>query len=658
MSSSCALRLFLALLVFAARGAWGDSVRLELPRNWQPNRWYETPLSPRIASYSLFVALDWQRKALEGKGTITWRNMGTAPTAELPLHLYMNAFKGPQSLFHREGRVPDRNADAKAWGWCRLLSAKVDGILLDGHAGEDETVHWLKLPRAVKPGESIAVEIAWETQFPKARSRTGWGGHFLMAAQWFPKAGVYQGDRWTCHAYHRNTEFFSDFGVYDVELSLPNQLVPAHTGTSVIQQMDARGQAYDARPDPDRKLNFIWKLHAEDVHDFAWAVMPRSSWRIERFDYRGVQVFYFFQPQNRSSLKRLRASTESALRLGSEWFVPYPYPVLTVVDVPDEAQEAAGMEYPTLITTLAPAFDPIQQRMIPEEVTVHETGHQWFYGMLASDEIEHTWLDEGFTSWFTARAMERTYQAMLATRRFQVGCDIGDWMGYRFNADRDPLSRLGFRVLDGPSYSGTFYGKGSMVLAQLEAMLGRPRMMEVMGAYAREMAFRHPTPADFRRIAERVSGRDLSAFWRDFIEGTEVLDVVLHRVDNVDVLQGGWMDAGGKMSFVPPQSVAPGRRGSVTLLRKGSLRLPITLWVRLENRTEHRLLWDGQDRWTTFEFDSPVAAAILDPDGNYPMLLDRLHASWTAKPARRGLHYWAQMLWGGLTGMLQGIGIG
>jgi hypothetical protein len=98
--------------------------------------------------------------------------------------------------------------------------------------------------------------------------------------------------------------------------------------------------------------------------------------------------------------------------------------------------------------------------------------------------------------------------------------------------------------------------------------------------------------------------------------------------------------------------------GSITLERKGGLQRPITLWVRLENREERRLIWDGRDRWITYEFESPVASAILDPDGNYPIMKDRLHASYTAKPIRRGFYYWSQMVWGAVAGWLQGCGIG
>jgi len=642
-------RLMGLLVMFAALGLAAG------PRTWTTEKWFEKPKSPRIANYRIDATLDFEHKTLEGRETLTWRNTGTAPTQELPLHLYLNAFKGPQSRFVKEsgsrlGR--EQAAEASSWGYCRLLSVQLDGRELDGHDGEDETIRWIKLPRPVVPGETIRLEISWENRYPKVTARSGWSETFLMSAQWFPKVGVYQGDRWNCHAYHANTEFFADFGVYDVALSLPNALGLAHTGTQTnfVTEVEA---------DPKRPLNVIWRLHAEDVHDFAWAVMPSESWRKPAmFEYRGVQVFYYIDGANRSNFARQRRAVENALRWSEEWYFKYPYPTLTVIDTPKDAPGADGMEYPTLITAGSVAFDPLQLRLAPEGVTVHEFGHQFFYGLLASNELEEPWLDEGFTSWFTHKAMERSYHALLGGRRFQVGTDFGEWAGYWSQPTADPLTRFGFRTLNSQGYAITAYAKATLVLNQLEALLGRPVMEQVMRAYAQEMAFRHPTRSDFRRIAERVSGRDLAAFWRDFVEGTDVLDYVIRSVKKQEVTQGGWLFSDKAPVFAAPQPAAPGRVGSITLERKGGLRVPITLWIRLENREEQRLVWDGQDRWITYEFDSPVVAAVLDPDGNYPMLKDRLHASYTPKPLRRGFHYWAQMVWGAVGGLLQGAGIG
>ncbi len=637
---------------------------------WSPSRWFEKPLSPRIANYRISAVLDWPNKVLDGEESITWRNAGTAATDEFPLHLYLNAFKGPQSTFVKEsggrlrGDTLGRRDDAGSWGYCRLKSVKLDGATLKGHPGEDETVHWVKLPRAVKPGESVTLEIAWQSRFPKVFARSGWAGGdspqratFLMAGQWFPKVGVYQGDRWNCHAYHANTEFFSDFGTYDVELSLPNLLRLAHTGTSVPYTGEDRVQ-YDARPDPKRPTNFLWNLHAEDVHDFAWAVMNKRSWGYKRTEYRGTQVFYFYQPERLANLRRQQEATEAALRLSAEWYFKYPYPVLTVVDVPEGASGADGMEYPTLITASNVRFDPFRLRFEPEVVTVHEFGHQYFYGMLASNEFEEPWLDEGFNSWFTHKAMRSHYHTLFGSRRFTVETDFGELAGYWEDPSVDPLTRFGFLTRDTGSYFRIAYAKPTMVLNQLEALLGRPGMEAVMRAYAQESRFRHPTALDFRRIAERESGRDLGAFWRDFVEGTEILDMRIHRVENLPVQAGGWMEAGQEMRFAAPQQVAPGRRGRLVLERKGGISVPVTVWVRLEDRSEQRLVWDGRDRWASFEFASPLTAVVLDPDGNYPMLKDRLHASWVQRAPGRGFHYWSQLAWGAFTGALQALGLG
>jgi hypothetical protein len=622
-----------------------------------PERWFDHPRSPRIANYRIEASLDWQEKLLDGQETLTWRNTGTAPTSELPLHLYLNAFKGPQSLYYKEkgGAAGPRAggwdaSDRRHWGYCRLVSVHLGNRLLDGHPGEDPTVYWIRLPYPVAPGETLRLEIAWQSRFPLARGRSGWDRDFLLGAQWFPKVGVYEGDRWTCRAYRPDTGFHADFGTYDVSLSLPRPLVLAHTGT-------ARNGGEPA-PDPQRPENQVWNLHAEDVHDFAWAAMPRADWRERTFEYRGVQVRWFHQDRHARGFERERLAVQAALKHASEWFFPYPYPVLTLIDVPEGAEALDRIEYPTLVTASSRAFDPLLRRTRPELDAIHEVGHQWFYGMLAADAAREPWLDEGLASWFAEKATERAYLSLFSSRRFQVGTDALALAGYWRDPAADPMDRPVWQTRDLRSGAAAAHCKAPLVLDQLEAMLGRPMMERVLQEYAREMAFRHPTGQDFQRIAERVTGRSLGRFWDDFISGTDTLDMVIQRVETQEVLDGGWMDSPQGPRFATPQPASPGRRGRITLLRRGGLRWPITLWARLENRTEQRVTWDGKDRWVTFEFDSPVTAAVLDPDGNYPMLKDRLHAVYAARPVRRGLHYWSQMVWGVLTGLLQGAGLG
>jgi hypothetical protein len=620
-------------------------------RAWSGDHWFDPPKSPRVANYQIEGELDWQDKVLRGREALTWRNTGYAPTTELPLHLYLNAFKGPQTLFYKENGSPSA-ADPRQWGYCRLTGLRMDGLELDGHPGEDATVYWVRLPRPVPPGAGVRLEIEWESRFPQVRTRTGWSRDFLMGAQWYPKAGVYQGDHWNCRAYHPGTGFFADFGTYDVTLSVPAGLELAHTGTRVQDSEEP------TPADPRRPGNRLWELHAEDVHDFAWAALARERWIRLSFKYRDVRVTCFLPPSSKGEFERQHAAVRALLKDAGEWLFPYPYPVLTLVDVPDGAAGPDPLAYPTLAVAPAPPFLPLRLRLRPEQATIHELGHQWFFGMLAADATEEPWLDKGLATWLARKTLERTFQGTFNSRRFQAAPGADGDADYWRDPSVDPLTRSAYQTRDRESGRIAAQAKAPLVLDQLEALLGRPLMERVVHEYAGEMAFRHPTRQDFQRIAERVTGRNLASFWHDFLEGTEVLDVVIQSVTTQDVLEGGWMDAPGGPRFAAPQPAAPGRRGRITLLRRGGLSLPMTLWVRLENRVEQRLAWDGQDRWATFEFDSPVTAAVLDPDGNYPMLKDRLHASYAAKPVRRGLHYWSQLVWGAITGLLQGIGMG
>lgn len=299
-----------------------------VPEGWTPEKWFRENRSPRTANYDIQVVLNWPEKSLSGSERIHWRNTGTKATNEFPMHLYMNAFRGPQTCFIREGGLkgcPKAN-DPKDWGYCKLNWVSLDGQLLSGHPGEDDSVYWVKLPRMVQPGETIHIEVNWQTRFPRLGTRSGFAGHFLMAAQWYPKAGVYTGENWNCHAYHRNTNFYSDFGIYNVEISMPKMLLPAFTGTCLTNQGPSN-QELDAHQDPKIEINCIYKIHAEDVHDFALAVMPKLCWSYKKFEYRGIQIFYFYQPENLNSLLSQHEAIKAALRTSAELLFPYPYPV-------------------------------------------------------------------------------------------------------------------------------------------------------------------------------------------------------------------------------------------------------------------------------------------------------------------------------------------
>jgi len=594
---------------------------------WTPEKWFEEPKSNRAVHYDIKGVLDWPKKLFEGRMKLTWRNTGTSPTQELPFHLYLNAFR------HNE------KTSANAQGYCEIKSVSLNGNSLSGHMGEDETVYCVRFPDAVKPGESVQLEMGWEIKFPEIQAGNGWTGSYLVASMWYPKIGVYTGNQWVCEPFPGNAALQGNFGSFDVELSLPNRLQLANTGTVITPLnesgeplRDKLGRIVEAAYDPDRKLNFIYRLHAEDVQDFSWIVTPRGGWRLARLDFRNSHVFFYCIPKNGSQFERLKESVRSALRYSEERFGTYPYPILSVVELPHEAHSAGAVDMPTIAVISNIVFDPLQQRVVPEQAAIRQIGNQFFKGIVSgvSDKNE---LGAGLSTWFTANVIERDYSGLIPGKRFRMDPDFtaryGNWP-LSLNCLKSSRSYV-LRNLTANSRNPA----SVLAIQQLEVLVGRPVMEDIIRAYVTEKSFTHTKHDDFLQIAESVSGRNLSTFWKNYVETSGVLE---YRIQSV--------------------SRTSGTQGAITIERTGSITAPITLWVRLDDGSEHRRIWDGQGQQITFNFNSPISEAALDPDRNYPSLKNRLRSTYSAKPSRRGLHYWAQHVFGAIGGFLQGIGLG
>ena len=250
------------------------------------------PLSPRIANYRINARYDGIAHTITGHEALTWRNTTREPAVDLYFHLYLNAFANSHSSFMRGGDdawVDWLRLHPNGWGYIMVNAVRVGGTDLTPHMQfvhpdddnlDDRTVVRVPLDKPLRPGATVEVDIDFVAQLPRIFARTGYAGPFTFVAQWFPKIGVYQDGAWNCHQYHSTTEFFADFGVYDVTLTVPQSGVVGATGTQRERHDNGDGT---------QTLHFV----AEDVHDFAWAIDPRFQ-RIE--DTTGGTAL---QPQNR-----------------------------------------------------------------------------------------------------------------------------------------------------------------------------------------------------------------------------------------------------------------------------------------------------------------------------------------------------------------------
>ncbi len=384
-------------------------------------------LSPRNANYRIAATLDPHTRTIAGNETITWRNITNAPATTLQFHLYYNAWRDARSTWMRERilagtasalleRPPGDWASIDVWrlvvargGAATDLTARMRFVAPDDGNADDRTVMEVPLDSPVTPGQTIDIEIAWTVMVPRTFARTGVIGDFYFLAQWFPKIGVFEDTGWNCHQFHAATEFFSDFGTYDAQLTVPKGWVVGATGRERSRMDRADGRV-------------THHYYQEDVHDFAWTTSPDYVERRERFEHPtlpAVDIRLLLQPEHAGQADRHFAATRAALKYYGEWYGAYPYGHVTVID-PAWRSGAGGMEYPTLFTAGTRWLAP-RNATQPESVTIHEAGHQFWYGVVATNEFEHAWMDEGLNTFTQARVLAEAFEPNFYVKRYFGG---------------------------------------------------------------------------------------------------------------------------------------------------------------------------------------------------------------------------------------------
>lgn len=596
----------------------------------------EGPLSPRIASYRIEVSFDPGTHRLSATQRLTWINPAERPVSVLPFHLYMNAFKNEDSVFMSESHGRHRGARllGEEWGWIDVRSIRVGaGELVDRvrfPAAPDETVMEVPLPQPVPAGARVDVDMDFEVRLPAVFARTGYRGAFAMVGQWFPKIGVLTGEpgreTWHCEPFHRNSEFFADFGTYDVSITVPDTHVVAATG--VLARAADNG-------DGTRTLTY----RAEDVHDFAWMADPYMKvLSAETATANGpVEVRVYYRPGHERFARRHLHAGAGAVREFSRLFLDYPWPIMSIIDPPlDAAGGAGGMEYPTLVTTAGDSILAPEGVRLPEYITVHEVGHNWFQGMLASNEVDEAWLDEGVNEYADSLVMEALYGQ---------GASFIDWRGFR--ADmlplhaaangpmRDlpvPIATRSHEFPDVSSYAGATYLKTGAALRTLESIVGADQLRDAMGVYARRFAFRHPSGQDLFATLEEVTGSDLGWYLEPAFERVGAVE---YRVRDIDCRRPhesrGVFGRGDDRRTVIREDAPDQESWRCTILVANAGAVPAPADVRIE-------FADGAvtgRRWTPVpgrswarlevEHDARVARVTVDP-GGHVLLNDDLSA--------------------------------
>ena len=609
------------------------------------------PLSERVVHYEIDARLEPSTHQLSGRETITWRNRSAEPQATLWFHLYWNAFKNDRSTFYREakamGGVRDEDShspdfperEPEEWGASEVTALRVkDGADLrptlryehpDDDNTEDQTVFTVTLPEPVAPGGQVTLELEWQALVPEAIARAGRtrSGFYLMA-QWFPKLGVLEvppergvtRPRWNCHQYHSTSEFYADFGTYDVRLTLPPGMKVGATGVQVGREEN---------PDGSR----TWHFHQDDVHDFAWTASEHFEVLEDVFRSPGlpeVALTVLAYPQHRRSGPQMMEAAKASLEHFGRWWGPWPYPHLTVVAPPSDGSAAGGMEYPTFITAVG-REDPGEPRdYIIWNTVAHEFGHNYWQGLLASNEFEEPWLDEGINSYGTYRLchaegvrveleqfLPRVLRGPLGPL-LRLGWDERARMyGMVRPRESSPIVQAAWTYRDLGDYFHNAYSRPQVTLFALEQWVGEETMERILRTYVERWKFRHPRSEDFFAVASEVAGRDLTPFFDTFFRGTGTLDYAVDAplCEEAPARKGLFDDGRGGLKLVQRALAASPdtavHRCEVTVSRRGDIRLPVELKLTFEDGTSQVESWDGQERWKRLVLERPASQAAL-----------------------------------------------
>ncbi|MNK01797.1 hypothetical protein D3C87_196050 [compost metagenome] len=577
--------------------------------------------------YTITVKLDDVKHTLSGFESFVYHNNSPQTLDFIYIHLWPNAYTSGKTAL---GKQLYESGDPVLTFGKDSIRGGIDSLHFQVN-GQDAVLSFdaknpdiakLTLNQPLNPGESMTVTTPFHVKIPSGEvSRLGHVGQSYQITQWYPKPAVYDKNGWNQIPYLTQGEFYSEYGTFDVSITLPKNYVVGATGDlqteSEIAFMDSiQGKSFSERglpkdflgkksfPKSDKEWKTI-RFTQKDVHDFAWfadkrflvlkgeVTLPHSK--------RKVTTWSLFTSANEKVWKRAPEYIRDATYYYSLWNGDYPYNQVTAVDGTISA--GGGMEYPN-VTVIGNTGSDIEL----EIVIVHEVGHNWFYGILGTNERVHGWMDEGMNTLNEMRYMatkypENTYLSdQILNGRFHFDhlshYDSGDLM-YRVIGgvgEDQPIETHAAKFID-INYAGIMYQKTGLVFTYLKEYLGDSLFDQAMKTYYNEWSFKHPQPEDMRATLERVTQRDLSWLFVDLIQTTNHIDYKIAKVRSF----------GGKTA--------------VTVKNAGQVDGPIEVSGFRDGQKVQTLWAENGSKKSEVMFDSEMDAVQINASGKAPEIV-------------------------------------
>jgi hypothetical protein len=510
----------------------------------QPLKTRQSDWQQRV-NYTIQVRLNDADHTLSATEKISYMNNSPSELREIYMHLWPNAYKNNETAFARQklenGKTDFYFSTEADKGWIDSLDFKVNGQRVTWYLLDSIDICKIELPKPLKSGEQIEITTPFKVKLPRVFSRMGHEGQTYCITQWYPKPAVYDVNGWNYIPYLDQGEFYSEFGKFDVSITVPKNYVVAATGElqndeERIWLMDRSSEKFKAAGNvvkeavpPSSNEYKTLRFVQDNVHDFAW--FCDKQFKVERSEVllksgRKVTTWLYDAAPRHSAVHWV----DTAVSFYSRMLGEYPYANASAVVTPLKA--GGGMEYPTITNIESPS----------REVIVHEVGHNWFYGILANNERIYPWMDESFNTYyenrsasegrpvafhkgiraaFTRNGKERSQAITIGETPFGL-VQLEYYLSARNNSDQ-PVTIPAYQFTD-QNYGSIIYAKAPLLFNYLQNYLGDSLFDSMMQSYYREWKFRHPLPDDFFSHARNITGKNLDWFCNTLMNTTEKQD--------------------------------------------------------------------------------------------------------------------------------------
>jgi len=581
---------------------------------------YTKDQSIKVTNYEMDVYYNDIDKKANCQQKLVWNNFSKDTINELRFYMYMNAFSHRNTTFLKDedSKIFGQDLETRKkeeWGYIYISNAVDEtGTSLSNNMYYDQpddgneldsTVLVIPLKKPLLPGESANIEIDFTVKLPRTIVRAGYGKNgYALFVHWFPQPGVYEIDdqghgSWNCHQFFRSTEFYADFGDYEVSINLPKNYIIGATGCKINEKITSDRQ----------KVTY----HAHDVIDFGFVVYPH----FDKYTYthNQTEIEILMPSEHCAFAERYLDAIEKALDFMGDYLGKYPYPKITVIDPPVHTLNSGFMEYPMMITGASFYGIPKSIRTV-ESLVTHEFLHMYFMGVLASNEKEEPWLDEGFVTYFEDKIMDHYYgekHSIINLLGYHSGSAENTRIEYTTMDDPsvDAIATPGYEI-QGP-YKPIIYSKTATMLKTLENIVGEKVMQNTLREFFEEYKFKHPKEKDFRKICDKVlreSDLDLAITIDGFLQDA------LHTKKTIDF----WVE---EIEY----------RNNIAVVRchKGSnFKVPVTIRVAFASGLIKNYEWNNN--LEMFEIivgvKDPIESIIIDPKFQIQLDLNFINNSY------------------------------